>query len=71
MYKEAEGDTKPYENITSEDDVWPLLKPREWEFETNTIEYTSQVIIDFGWPNPHFLVAYLTDTELYVLDVDG
>jgi len=73
---------KAYENITSQDHIWPLIKPQEWIFELGSLgaslgskgEYKSRVVIDFGWPNDqndHYLVAYLADTELCHLEVDG
>jgi len=71
MYREAEGDAVPYADIHSQDRIWPLLKPREWRFEPGGHEFKSRVIIDFGWPNDHGLTAYLTDTELYQLAVEG
>lgn len=70
-YQEAEGDTEPYETIATPEEIWPLIRPREWRFEITAVEYTSHVVLDFGWPNPHFLVAYLADAELYQLDVAG
>lgn len=72
MYKNAEGSSAPYPDIVAEEDIWPLMKPQEWRFESGGgFECKSHVIIDFGWPNPHFLVAYLTNTELYQLEVAG
>jgi hypothetical protein len=71
FYQKAEGDKKVYAEISSEEGIWPLIKPQEWLFCPGQKEFTSQVVIDFGWPNPHYLVAYLADTELYQLDVNG
>jgi hypothetical protein len=71
MYQAEEGDKEPYAEIISEEGIWPLIKPQEWLFQPGQKEFTSQVVIDFGWPNPHYLVAYLADTDLYLLDVDG
>src|SRR5262249_11378742 len=66
---------RPYENITSLDHIWPLIKPQKWIFGLGSLgrnlEFKSRVIIDFGWPNPHDLVAYLADTELLLLHVEG
>jgi hypothetical protein len=67
---EAAGDTATYSEITSRDRIWPLVKPLKWIFESGK-EFKSRVVIDFGWPNDHYLVAYLADTELYHLDVQG
>ena len=71
MYQDAERDTQFYEDITSQDAIWPLIKPLKWHFELGNRDYKSRVIIDFGWPNDHYLVAHLADAELYHLDVQG
>ena len=72
---QAEERSEAYENITSLDHIWPLIKPQKWIFGLGSLgrnlEFKSRVIIDFGWPNPHDLVAYLTDTELLLLHVEG
>ena len=75
QFYQAEERNKAYENITSQDDIWPLIKPEEWVFAPGSLgrnlAFKSRVIIDFGWPNPHDLVAYLADTELLLLHVEG
>ena len=71
LYQEEEGDTNAYADITSQDGIWPLIRPLQWDFEPDKKHFKSRVVIDFGWPNPHDLVAYLADTELYLLDVEG
>jgi len=71
LYREEEGAAKAYADITSADAIWPLIKPLTWYFALGSSHYKSCVEIDFGWPNPHFLVAKLDDTELYVLEVQG
>jgi len=72
---QAEERSQAYENITSLDHIWPLIKPQKWIFGLGSLgrnlEFKSRVIIDFGWPNPHDLVAYLADTELLLLHVEG
>jgi len=72
---QAEERSKAYENIISQDYIWPLIKPQKWIFQTGSLgrnlEFKSRVIIDFGWPNEHELVAYLADTELVLLHVEG
>jgi hypothetical protein len=71
----AEERSEAYESITSQDHIWPLIKPQEWIFELGSEgKSKSRVIIDFGWSNDqndHYLVAYLADTELYHLNVEG
>jgi len=71
----AEERREGYENITSQDHVWPLIKPQAWTFELGSEgKSKSRVTIDFGWSNDqndHYLVAYLADTELYHLNVEG
>ncbi len=71
LYQAEEGDREPYAEITSEEGVWPLIKPEAWFFQPGQKDFKSRVVIDFDWPNPHCLVAYLADTGLHLLDVDG
>jgi len=71
MYKKQEEGTEPYEDIASAEKIWPLIKPREWLFDPNGTGFKSAVAIDFDWPNDHFLVAYLEDTALHLLEVSG
>jgi hypothetical protein len=75
QFYQAEERSKAYDNITSQDYIWPLIKPQKWIFQLGrlgrNLEFKSRVIIDFGWPNEHDLVAYLADTELLLLHVEG
>jgi hypothetical protein len=71
LYRAEAQDTEAYPDVASEADVWPLITPTTWHFELGNAGFKSRVIIDFGWPNPHALVAYLADTALYLLDVQG
>ena len=79
QFYQAEERSEAYENITSQDDIWALIKPQEWIFKLGSLgltlgskgEFKSRVVIDFGWPNDHYLVAYLADTELCHLEVEG
>ena len=71
MYQDAEKDRETYEDISSRNGIWPLVKPLKWYFSLGEKEYKSRVVIDFGWPNDHYLVAYLADTELYLLNAEG
>jgi hypothetical protein len=71
LYREEEGEAKAYADITLPDAIWPLIKPVKWEFALGSSHHKSRVEIKFGWPNPHYLGAYLDDTALYALEVEG
>ncbi len=70
-YEREEGDRLDYPYVQSPQGMWALLKPVEWSFVPPSKHFKSQVILECGWPNPHWLVGYLDDAELYLLDVQG
>jgi hypothetical protein len=71
VYEGEEGDRFDYPQIQSPGAMWSLLKPIEWTFVRTNKNFKSRVLLECSWPNPHDLVAYLDDSELYHLNVEG
>jgi hypothetical protein len=52
-------------------DTWRVLKPLGLTITSDSKEHDAMIWLDVDWPNPHYFVAYIKNSNLYVLDVDG
>ena len=67
----CDADYANFPVATSEADIWNLLTPFGLTFTLDKLEYDLILWLDVAWPNPHYFVAYLKNSVLYLLDVDG
>ena len=71
LYAKEDDTDGPYPRLSSANEAWDLINPCQWHFIHDAGEFQSRLDLEFAWPNPHSLGAYLGAEGLIHLEVQG